>query len=134
MKLQLHDVSAFPFVELISAACKPGFAAQWCAEMDELVANNQLFVVAFDPHAIDETAEDFRTRGIWFKRNRAQLPGRCAAMLAILASAEERASSTAEMEKRSRGFGVVYRGMASFAAAKEAAPEFIRAVQKELSA
>ena len=125
MDFYLHDVSGFPFVALQSGRCLPGYAEQWGREMDALLVSNRMFVVAFEPEALNETAEDFRTRGIWFKKHRHLLAGRCAAMIAIVPSAEERAASAAEMAKRSRGFDVVYTAMDSFESARQAAAELV---------
>ena len=88
MDFYLHDVSEFPFVALRSERCPAGFAAQWGEEMNALLDTRRLFVVAFEPEALDETAEDFRARGIWFKKHRHLLAGRCAAMVAIVPDAQ----------------------------------------------
>jgi len=116
----LHDVSQFPFVALRSERCPPGFAEQWGIEMSALLDSGQLFVVAFEPQALDETPEDFRTRGIWFKKNRQLLPGRCAAMVAVVPDAAVRAENSLDMAKRSKGFEVLYTAMESFDAAAQA--------------
>lgn len=129
MDFYLHDVSEFPFVSLISDRCPPGYAEQWNREMDALLESNRLFVVAFEPAALDETPEDFRTRGIWFKKNRLLLPGRVAAMVGIVPSAEERQAHAVDMEKRSRGFGVRYCAMAGFDAARQATAHLIESVK-----
>lgn len=120
MDFYLHDVSQFPFVALRSERCPPGFAEQWGLEMSALLESGRLFVVAFEPEALDETPEDFRTRGIWFKKNRQLLPGRCAAMIAVVPDAEVRAANASDMAKRSKGFEVLYAAMESFDAAAQA--------------
>ncbi|MFK3971407.1 hypothetical protein ACI2KS_11840 [Pseudomonas sp. NPDC087358] len=125
MDFYLHDVSSFPFVALRSDHCPPGYAEQWGLEMDALLESNRMFVVAFEPDALNETAQDFRTRGIWFKNHRQLLPGRCAAMIAIVASAPERAANAEDMAKRSRGFEVLYTAMESFEAAAQATDRLI---------
>jgi hypothetical protein len=129
MDFYLHDVSEFPFVSLISERCPPGYAEQWNREMDALLESGRLFVVAFEPAALNETAEDFRTRGIWFKKNRLLLPGRVAAMVGIVHSASEREAHAQDMEKRSRGFGVRYCAVASFDHAHQATQAFIDSVK-----
>lgn len=129
MEFYLHDVSGFPYVSLISERCPPGYAEQWNREMDALLESGRLFVVAFEPAALNETAEDFRTRGIWFKKNRLLLPGRVAAMVGIVPSAEERLAHAVDMEKRSRGFGVRYCAMPNFEAARHATQAFIDSVK-----
>jgi hypothetical protein len=116
----LHDVSQFPFVALKSERCPPGFAEQWGIEMSALLDSNRLFVVAFEPGALNETAEDFRTRGIWFKKNRQLLPGRCAAMIAVVPDEQVRKDNAVDMAKRSKGFEVLYAAMESFQAAAQA--------------
>ncbi|QEU01852.1 hypothetical protein [Pseudomonas oryzihabitans] len=133
MDFYLHDVSAFPFVALRSDRCPAGYGELWCQEMDALLDSNRLFVVAFEPETLNETAEDFRTRGIWFKKNRHLLPGRCAAMIAIVPSEEERAANADDMAKRSRGFSVLYTAMASFEAAEQATAELISNVRSHAS-
>ncbi|WP_277963385.1 hypothetical protein [Pseudomonas sp. RIT-To-2] len=129
MDFYLHDVSEFPFVSLISERCPPGYAEQWNREMDALLESGRLFVVAFEPEALNETPEDFRTRGIWFKKNRLLLAGRVAAMVGIVPSAEERDAHAQDMEKRSRGFGVRYCAMASFEQARQCTQAFIESVK-----
>lgn len=125
MDFYLHDVSQFPFVALRADRCPSGFAERWGIEMSALLESGRLFVVAFEPEALEETAEDFRTRGIWFKKHRQLLPGRCAAMIAIVPDAEVRAENAEDMAKRSRGFEVLYTAMESFEAAAEATNELI---------
>lgn len=125
MDFHLHDVSDFPFVALVSDHCAAGYAEQWGLEMDALLARNCMFVVAFEPDALNETAEDFRTRGIWFKKHRHLLPGRCAAMIAIVPSAQQRADHADDMAKRSRGFEVLYTAMESFETAAQATDHLI---------
>ena len=120
MDYYLHDVSQFPFVALRSERCPPGFAEQWGIEMSALLDSGRLFVVAFEPQALEETPEDFRTRGIWFKKNRQLLPGRCAAMVAVVPDAAVRAENSLDMAKRSKGFEVLYTAMESFDAAAQA--------------
>ena len=134
MNYQLHDLSAFPFVALISDRCTPGYAEQWGKEMDALLDNNELFVVAYHQDTLNETAEDFRTRGIWFKKNRTRLAGRCAAMVAIVPSQEQRQTFAQDMEKRSRGFGVRYCALPSFDDAKLATNQFVQDINDEPSA
>ncbi|MGY2314105.1 hypothetical protein ACW9I6_05430 [Pseudomonas sp. SDO5522_S412] len=133
MDFYLHDVSEFPFVALRSDRCPPGYAEQWGKEMDALLDSNRVFVVAFEPEALNETSEDFRTRGIWFKKHRHLLPGRCAAMVAIVPSSEERAANADDMAKRSRGFEVLYTAMASFEAAEQATAELISDSQSRIT-
>ncbi|MGF0237945.1 hypothetical protein ACQR3P_03505 [Rhodococcus sp. IEGM1300] len=133
MGFYLHDVSEFPFVALRSDHCLPGYAEQWGKEMDALLDSNRLFVVAFEPGTLNETDEDFRTRGIWFKKHRHLLPGRCAAMIAIVPSAEERAANADDMAKRSRGFNVLYTAMASFEAAEQVTAELISDIKSWVS-
>ena len=130
MDFYLHDVSDFPFVALRSDRCPPGFAAQWGEEMNALLDTHQLFVVAFEPHALNETPEDFRTRGIWFKKNRHLLAGRCAAMVAIVTDAKVREDNAQDMAKRSRGFDVLYTAMASFELARESTNGLIADAQQ----
>ncbi|MDE1164446.1 MAG: hypothetical protein PW845_03440 [Pseudomonas sp.] len=130
MDYYLHDVSDFPFVALISARCPPGYAELWNREMDALLDSGRLFVVAFEPDALNETAEDFRTRGVWFKKKRALLAGRCAAMVAVVPSAEVRAAHFDDMAKRSRGFGVRYCAVESFEAASQATAQLIDSVRQ----
>lgn len=132
MDFYLHDVSQFPFVALRSDRCPPGFAEQWGIEMSALLDSGRLFVVAFEPEALNETPEDFRTRGIWFKKNRQLLPGRCAAMIAVVPDADVRAQNAADMAKRSRGFDVLYAAMESFDAAAQATDTLLADVLQQL--
>jgi hypothetical protein len=47
-----------------------------------MLDHGELFAVAYHQDTLNETAEDFRTRGIWLKKNRSRLAGHCAAMVA----------------------------------------------------
>jgi hypothetical protein len=132
MDFYLHDVSDFPFVALLSDRCPPGYAEQWGREMDALLESNRMFVVAFEPEALNETAEDFRSRGIWFKKHRHLLPGRCAAMIAIVPAADERLANADDMAKRSRGFEVLYTAMESFEAAECSTNDLIADAQSAM--
>jgi uncharacterized protein with GYD domain len=131
MNYQLHDISRFPFVALRSDRCVPGFAVEWGQEMDALLAARTPFVVAFEPAAIAETPEDFRERAQWFKANRKQLGGNCAAMVAVVPSADQRQALAADLAKRSRGFDVRYVALESFAVAESQTPAFIAQDQAE---
>ncbi|MGG5288670.1 hypothetical protein [Pseudomonas shirazensis] len=128
MNYRMHDLSAFPFVALVSDRCVPGYAEQWGMEMDALLDSGKMFVVAYHQDTLNETAEDFRTRGIWFKKNRARLAGHCAAMVAIVPSEDQRQAFAVDMEKRSRGFGVRYCALESFDAARSATARFVQDV------
>ena len=75
-------------------------------EMDGLLVSGKIFIVTYHQDTLNETAEDFRTRGIWFRKNRARLAGRCAAMVAIVPSEDQRQAFAVDMEKQSRGLGV----------------------------
>lgn len=125
MTYQLHDVSQFPFVALRSDRCAEGFAATWGLEMDALLAEHGSFVLAFEPAAISESPEDFRQRAQWFKHNRKQLRGHCAAMVVVVPSADERAALAEDLARRSRGFDVRYVALESFEAAAAATPALI---------
>jgi hypothetical protein len=133
MVYQLHDMSGFPFVALRSSACTPGFGATWGAEMDAMPAAGEPFVVAFEPSAIDETPEDFRLRAQWFKVNRQLLAGRCAGMVAIVPSAEQREGLADDLAKRSHGFGAPYLALESFEAAAAATPRLIERSNRQAS-
>lgn len=133
MDFYLHDVSDFPFVALRSDRCPPGFAAQWGSEMNALLDSGRMFVVAFEPEALSETPEDFRTRGVWFKKNRHLLAGRCAAMIAIVPDAQVRADNATDMAKRSRGFDVLYCAMATVEEARESTNGLIADARQAMS-
>jgi hypothetical protein len=126
MPYQLHDVSRFPLVVLPSSRCVPGYAALWCAEMDSLIAAADPFVIAFEPAAFEETPDDYRARAVWFKTHRSQLPGRCAGMVAVVPSQAERAALEPDLAKRSKGFGVPYLAMESFAAIEQETHRLVR--------
>lgn len=126
MVYRLHDLSTFPFVVLKSDACVPGFSEQWGKEMTALVEAAKPFVVAFEPAAIKESAEDFKSRAQWFKHNRHGLGTACAGMVAVVPSDAEREEMQAALSKRSRGLGVTYLALASFDAAASASVVLLR--------
>ncbi|CAN5208278.1 hypothetical protein BH10PSE17_BH10PSE17_08840 [soil metagenome] len=125
MKYQLHDVSKWPFVKLLSAQCNQGFSIPWSKEMEALIDDGRRFVYAFEPATIDEQPDDYRARAVWFKYNRRTLAARCAGMLVVVKSVEEREAMHLDNVKRSKGLEVRYKAVESFEQAEREAPEFL---------
>ena len=82
---QIHDVSDFPLVRLISEGLPDGYAVQWEAEMEALIGQPDSFVmvVAAAQGEEPEALEDRKRRALWMKRNRDTLARRCRGMVGV---------------------------------------------------
>lgn len=125
MKYQLHDVSRWPFVKLLSSQCAAGFSIPWSKEMEALIDDGRRFVYAFEPETLDEQPDDFRARAVWFKYNRRLLATRCACMLVVVKSVEEREAMHMDNIKRSNGLEVPYKAVESFEQAERETPALL---------
>jgi hypothetical protein len=104
----IHDVSRFPLV-LASGDAPPGYAAQWAAEMQALIAHGQPFVVVHADARADEAHEDRKQRGIWLKHHKQALAALCRAVISVEPDALRRAALAAQSLIAEKAFGVPMR-------------------------
>jgi hypothetical protein len=102
----VHDIENFPIVWSRRAAIAPGYAMQWEHEMDALMARAEPFVIIFEEGQPEEVHEDRKTRGLWLKRNKLALAGRCKAVLAIEPDAIKRTALKLQSALVAKAFGV----------------------------
>lgn len=101
----LHDVSLYPVVHFTGDSALAGYAAQWCAEMDRLVAGGSPFVLIYPPGERTEAHEDRVARGGWLKRNKDALAGQCLALIVVEPDAARRAELEVLFPNLVRAFG-----------------------------
>lgn len=101
----LFDLRDFPVVRFIGVPVE-GYAASWCAEMDQLLARDSPFVLIYPPRHQEEAHADRVVRGQWLKHNRAALATRCRALIVIEPDAARRAELEAAFPNLVRAFGV----------------------------
>lgn len=102
----LHDVSTFPIVRLRAEEARPpGYATAWCQEMDRLLAGEKPFVLVYPGRRDDEPHDDRVARGLWLKRNKEVLAGRCRALIVVEPDSDRRRALEAAFPGLVRAFG-----------------------------
>lgn len=121
----VHSLESFPVVWSRRAAIKPGYSAQWEAEMDMLLQRATPFVIVFEEGQPDESHEDRKTRGLWLKRNKLALGTLCKAVLAIEPDMLKRTALKAQSALAAKAFGVAMEIVESKEAAQKLAFELV---------
>lgn len=114
----LHDMSAFPVVRLSGRALPAGYAAQWTAEMDALVARGQPFALLLLDSAENETHEDQKQRVLWLKANKGPFAAVCRGVIGVEPDRAQRLLKRAQGAMVALAFGLTFRVVASPAEAE----------------
>jgi hypothetical protein len=117
VRFTIHDLTDFPLVHLRTDAAVPGYAPTWCAEMDELCAHGERFVLIYPPAARQEGHEDRKVRGMWLKQNKEALAATCLALIIVEPYSDKRTALAAHMAGTMRAFGTPQAAVASIAEA-----------------
>ncbi|AOY90983.1 hypothetical protein BKK79_03510 [Cupriavidus sp. USMAA2-4] len=119
----VHDIAAFPLVWTRREAVRPGYAAQWEREMDELLRQQFPFVILMPERQAEEEHADRKVRALWLKRNKEALARLCKAVIAVEPDALKRVALNAQAALAVKAFGVPMAIAPSAQAAQELARE-----------
>ncbi len=117
--LTVHDSTDFPLVQLRPDAAILGYAPAWCAEMYELLAYGERFVLIYPPATRQEDHEDRKLRGLWLKQNKDALADVCVALIIVEPDADKRAALEVHMAGTMRAFGTPQAAVTSLAEAED---------------
>lgn len=106
-ELLLHDARDFPLVRSGLSPAREGHGVDWCADMDQLMAQDRRFILIDHAMDHDESHEDRKIRGAWMKRHREVLARLCIARIIIEPDPARRAALQAMLPKLNQAFGIV---------------------------
>ncbi|KVE35375.1 hypothetical protein [Burkholderia sp. TSV86] len=113
----VHDVEWFPVVRVQSEAIRPGYAVQWVAEMNALIARGEPFAVIYVGAQSDEAHEDRKRRGIWLKQHADALARMCKVLVTVEADDALREGARVSGRGVTRAFGIPHRAVANWSEA-----------------
>jgi len=82
-QFEFFDVSRFPIVRIQGSRLPPGYAPQWIAEMDALLARGQPFAFVFLDSVEHPEHADQKAQTQWLKKNRKPLAALCRGAVAV---------------------------------------------------
>lgn len=103
---KFYDVSRFPLVEIEGSRLPPGYAPQWIAEMEALVARGEPFVFVLLDSVEDPTHADQKAQTQWFKRNKKALAAVCRGVVGVEPDRAKRLLKRAQALAISAAFGL----------------------------
>jgi hypothetical protein len=109
----VHDISRFPLVIVRLDTLLPGFAPQWEAEMDALIAHAQSFVVIHHGTPLDETDDQRQRRARWLSQRQDALQPLCKMRIFVEVSMTRRAAAIVRCRAAMHASGVPYRVVAT---------------------
>lgn len=127
----VHDLGAFPEVWARASALQPGYAMQWAAEMDALLAHGQPFVSIMGSDLPEEDHADRKARALWLKQNKEGLRAHCLAVIGIEPQAAKRMAMQAQAALMGKAFGVRMLMVASEDEARARAQELLGATTRK---
>jgi hypothetical protein len=80
---EFFDVSRFPLVEIAGSRLPAGYAPQWVAKIEALLARGAPFAFVFLDSIENPTHEDQKTQVQWLKRNKKALAAVCRGAVAV---------------------------------------------------
>ncbi len=110
---RIHDVRRYPLCLFNSAQALDGYAPQWEAEMEALLAAGQPFTIAYVELDPAESHEDRKHRGLWLKRNKERLGRLCKAQISVEPDEARRAAASKQGELAAKAFGIPHEAVAS---------------------
>jgi hypothetical protein len=109
----IHDLSDFPLVRFRPEYAQAGYGTAWCAEMDELVARRDRFVLIYPASKRQDSQEDRKVRGLWLKANKEALADLCLGLIIVEPDPVKRAELEALFPGMVRAFGTPQAAVAS---------------------
>lgn len=101
----LLDVSAFPVVRFDTSRVKPGYSAQWIAEMDAVLARGRRFVLVAGGIVKDD-ARDRKARSLFLKSRQKDFARWCVAIIGVEPTPVARAARRAQAGVLTKAFGI----------------------------
>lgn len=101
-----YDISGFPVVSIRGSQLPAGYAPQWIAEMEALVAHARPFVFVFIDSAQDPQHEDQKAQMQWLKANKQRLAQVCRGIVAVEPDGARRIQKQAQAAGLSAAFGL----------------------------
>jgi hypothetical protein len=99
------DVSRFPVIVLPTDHVQAGYAEQWIAEMEILMAEDEPFVILVSGERTPEPHEDQKARGLWFKTNRTRLSQLCRGFVTVEEDEAQRCTRRKQAANLQAAFG-----------------------------
>lgn len=103
---KFFDVSRFPLVEIAGSRLPAGYAPQWIAEMDALLARGAPFAFVFLDSAENQTHADQKAQTQWLKRNKKALAAVCRGAVAVEPDRAKRMLKRAQALAITAAFGL----------------------------
>lgn len=110
---RIHDVRRHPLCVFNPANAQAGYAPQWEAEMEALLAAGRPFTIAYVELEPEESHEDRKQRGLWLKHNKARLGRLCKAQISVEPDAARRAAAARHGEMAEKAFGIPHEAVAT---------------------
>lgn len=103
---EFYDVSRFPIVAIEGSRLPPGYAPQWIAEMEALVARGEPFVFVLLDSVEEPMHADQKAQTQWFKRNKKALAAVCRGVVGVEPDRAKRLLKRAQALAISAAFGL----------------------------
>lgn len=110
---RIHDVRRYPLCLFNPTHALDGYAPQWEAEMEALLAAGQPFTIAYVELDPTESHDDRKHRALWLKRNKERLGRLCKAQISVEPDEARRAAASKQGELAARAFGIPHEAVAS---------------------
>jgi hypothetical protein len=117
----LHDVSDFPLVRISGRGLPAGYATQWAAEMDRLLARGEPFALVFLDNTEHDSHDDQKLRTLWLKQNKTRLAKLCRGIVGIEPDRAKRLVKRAQGAALAMAFGLTMKIVATRAEAETVA-------------
>jgi len=118
---KFFDVSRFPLVTIAGSRLPPGYATQWIAEMEALLARDEPFSFVFLDNVENPMHEDQKAQMQWLKKNKKALAGLCRGAVAVEPDAARRMLKRAQALAVTAAFGLRFAVAPSAEAAEQRA-------------
>jgi hypothetical protein len=105
---KFYDVSRFPLVSIEGSRLPAGYAPQWIAEMDALVARGEPFAFVLIDGVENPTHADQKAQTQWFKRNKKALAAICRGVVAVEPDRAKRLLKRAQALAITAAFGLKF--------------------------
>jgi hypothetical protein len=105
---KFYDVSRFPLVSIEGSRLPAGYAPQWIAEMDALVARGEPFAFVLIDGVENPTHADQKAQTQWFRRNEKALAAICRGVVAVEPDRAKRLLKRAQALAITAAFGLKF--------------------------
>lgn len=105
---KFYDVTRFPLVSIEGSRLPAGYAPQWIAEMDALVARGEPFAFVLIDSVENPAHADQKAQTQWFKRNKKALAAVCRGVVAVEPDRAKRLLKRAQALAITAAFGLSF--------------------------